>query len=416
VIAIIQPISDFFTGDHLYWLVIAIKLHKFSELLYRGNLGETGNMQLIDDRYELIYPDTKTVKKKWQDIKQLLISERGEKLLPLGIFTRNFGKIKVVSNSTLFTDWYVVGYVSFNEITSKILNWSMVVVFPILGSLIGSLFCIIIARKIVRPINHMVEAMHNAKGENYTNYIYDDSFKETQYICNQFNSMMERLAHMVNVVHAAELERKNAEFASLQAQIRPHFIYNTLENINMMLTTRGEMDIANLVTILGEMLRYNIDPKKNEVTLEEDLLQVEKYLKIQKTRFGERLSYSINISPETRGIWILRLLIQPIVENAVIHGIESLSYGGCISINTFINGQSLFVQIEDNGIGLPSNGDEGMILNKIFSGESGHFGIGNVNNRIKHHFGSIYGLKIIRKNPGTCVIITLPVRRNLNVV
>jgi two-component system sensor histidine kinase YesM len=416
VISIIQPISDFFTGDHLYWLVISINPHKFSELLYRGSLGETGSLHLIDDQYELIYPGSKTASDRWQDIRQSIISERGVKSLPLGIYKREFGNIQVVSSSTLFAGWYVVGYVSFNEITSKVFNWSIVFAFPLLIGLISSLFCIIIARKIVRPINYMVEAMHSAKGENYSTRIYDNSFKETQYICNQFNLMMESLAHMVNVVHAVELDRKNAEFASLQAQIRPHFIYNTLENINMMLTTRGEMDVANLVTMLGEMLRYNIDPKKNEVTLGEDILQVEKYLKIQKIRFGERLSYNINIKYETRDVWILRLLIQPIVENAVIHGIEGLPRGGNISINTFIDEQDLVIQIDDNGVGFPSDLNEDNILNITSSEKSGHLGIGNVNNRIKHHFGPMYGLKIIKKNRGTCVVIILPLRKVSNVV
>ena len=151
--------------------------------------------------------------------------------------------------------------------------------------------------------------MKEIENENYSIQISDSSFYETSYICKQFNHMSSHLNELIHDVYISQLNEKEAQFAALQAQINPHFLYNALDNMNMMLIVRGQEDISNFVMQLSQLMRYNIDTTRKYVTLMEDLEQVEKYLFIQKIRFGERLSYTVTCDETIKQVKIIKICL-----------------------------------------------------------------------------------------------------------
>jgi two-component system sensor histidine kinase YesM len=196
----------------------------------------------------------------------------------------------------------------------------------------------------------------------------------------------------------------------LASQINPHFLYNTLETIRMKARTKNETEIEELVKMLAKIMRRNIQIGDKLVPLEKELELVEYYLRIQQYRYGERISYNIDIKCNIDSLKIVPLLIQPIVENAFIHGLESYEEKGEIRI-IVEHKERLTIRVIDNGKGMSE-----AKLNEIIESfddysrlNSNHIGLNNVNQRIKLLYGDEYGLYITSKvDEGTSVCIELP--------
>jgi len=407
---LLRPISDLQTGQLLYWVVMALDLSRVSTLLTNGQLGETGRLQLVADDLSVLYPLSAEQEPRWQEVYRILTKSPGIKnnWRSSGMFTAK--NLQIITERNGLYGWYLVGYVPVDELTKHVFSLWTFLLLPLLGILTAILFSVLMAHSITKPIYRIVEAMHGVEDKKYDLLPGDRSFKETQYISDQFNVMMTYIDRLLNEVHAAELERKDAEFASLQAQIRPHFIYNTLENINMMMLVRGQADISKVVVDLADILRYNNNSASKQVQLSEDIAQVEKYLHIQQFRFGDKLRYNIRMQPETRNLMIDKLLIQPIVENSVVHGIGSRLEGGTIEITTALQDGQLLIYICDDGVGFDANALPMHAPHQQIFGEGGHIGLGNVMSRIRHYYGDEYGVRIERLEASTRVTLHLPAR------
>lgn len=229
--------------------------------------------------------------------------------------------------------------------------------------------------------------------------------------------MIESIEHLLNVVYEEKIHKeqlnsrqKEVEFKMLANQINPHFLYNTLETIRMKARAAGNTDVEELVKMLSKLMRRNIEVSATQVSLKSELQLVEYYLKIQKYRFEERIQFKIDIQCNIENYQILPLLIQPLVENAFVHGLEGLKGGG--EIRVIINkSDKLRIYVRDNGMGM-SEEKLAMIRKGLEEGQtvdSHHIGISNVNQRIKLMYGEEYGLIInSEKGKGTEVIIEIP--------
>ena len=406
--------ADLANGRALYDIVLALDVGRFSSVLADGRMGDSGQVRLVNANGENIYPPSeKTDDHEWAEVKQRILQER---LLPASRqepTLHRFEGWQIVSSRTKLNNWYLVGYTLADEITATIFNPFHFWIVPALAMLFTALFCVMLSRRISRPITRIVSVMKKAESSNFTDgtVVLDESFRETAYISNQFNEMMSHIRRLLNEIQKAEMERSAAELASLQAQIRPHFIYNTLENINMALIVRGQDDISQVVMELGEIMRYNINPKRKEVCLYEDVEQVEKYLHIQQFRFGGKLNYTISIAPETAQCMIEKLLIQPLVENSVIHGIGARPEGGTVWIESWLEDEErLCIRVADDGIGFDPNAKKPNESVGLF-GKGGHIGLDNVRRRIAYQYGDAYGLCFEKADVGASIVIILPVVR-----
>jgi len=238
------------------------------------------------------------------------------------------------------------------------------------------------------------------------------------------NMMIDSINKLIREVYEEKLlkeqlknKQKEIEFKMLASQINPHFLYNALETIRMEAHYNGQQKIAEVVKTLGKMLRRNLEVSNKLVPLQSEIELVQSYLYIQKFRFEERVSYQIETLTEVGGYYVLPLLIQPIVENAFVHGLENKHSGGVIRVVINREEEFLKILVEDNGIGM----DEGRLefmRNKLVDNESDdgkNIGLCNVNNRIKIYYGNDFGIKLYsEQGAGTKVFIYLPIEGDKN--
>jgi len=218
----------------------------------------------------------------------------------------------------------------------------------------------------------------------------------------------------------AQLRLKEAELRVLQAQINPHFLYNTLDSIQWLAVLHGVNDIQQMITALGELLRYSLDHVQNIVPIRKELENVENYLIIQKFRYGEKFSYHLNIEPEVLKFRIPRLLLQPLAENSIKHGLEPKFSHGSIWINGWLEGdEEAVIEVADDGVGMSEDFLTELMESlfnvpeeneaKIEVDNCKHIGLVNVNKRLIYNFGENSALKIRSKiNHGTTISFRIP--------
>lgn len=214
---------------------------------------------------------------------------------------------------------------------------------------------------------------------------------------DSFNKMMKKTKYLINKVYIKQYLLKEAEFKELKSQANPHFIYNTLELINCMARLKDYEGITDMVTALGKFLRYSLNKDSDMVTIKEDIEQVKNYLTIQQIRFGDKIKINFDVDERLYDKKILKFLIQPLVENAIIHGLEPKIGKGFINIKGYIKDDLIVFDIEDDGVGFGRSPKPGFGL-----------GMKNVDKLVKIHYGKEYGLSIPENLDITCVRLTIP--------
>lgn len=207
-----------------------------------------------------------------------------------------------------------------------------------------------------------------------------------------------------------EIQKKESEFKLLASQINPHFLYNTLEMIRMKALRNSDREVAEIVKILSKLMRKALERNHDEQSLTDELKFIEMYLQIQKLRFGERISYTITKDFEEDYL-ILPMVLQPLVENSFVHGIEPKVEKGHIHIAASKVEDELILLIQDNGIGITEEKLKNLQEMLIEAKDSDRIGLSNVNLRLKQYYGPEYGVRIDSKeNEGTAITITLPLK------
>ncbi len=253
--------------------------------------------------------------------------------------------------------------------------------------------------------------------------IYEELFENDISLTKHASLVMQKFHQLLNKQDAINLSKKQAEYLALQNQINPHFLYNTLEAIRGDAIYAGVMSIAETTEALSSFFRYTITEVKTLVTLEDELENAGNYFRIQQYRFDDKIKMVINY-PENENEENIRLLrlpkltLQPIIENAVFHGLEGKAAGGCITIQIETTNKNLLIKISDNGLGIPEQRlnqlNESLDMAAIptmheETRSKGGIALRNVSQRIKLLFGEDYGIHIYSiPGYGTDVAITLP--------
>jgi len=287
-----------------------------------------------------------------------------------------------------------------------------------------------ISDSISRPLRDLSAMMEKVGKGDFGVAISSGSKDEVGILSRHFNKMVSQVQKLIQEVYQEQYLKQKAELKSLRAQINPHFLYNTLESINWMARIRNVPEIGDMVKALGDLMRVSISGD-DFIKLDDEIVNISNYLKIQKFRYGDRFEASIEISPEIRRVTIPKLILQPIVENAIVHGLEDKVESGHIEITGVLSEGDVVITISDDGVGMD---DEKVVsLNRLFSeyseeqhapgGGTGsglignaaaddmhtHIGLINVDRRIRMYYGRKYGLGISSvKGSGTCVKAVLP--------
>ena len=239
-----------------------------------------------------------------------------------------------------------------------------------------------------------------------------------------FNDKIIRIKELIENIKIEQKNKKNTELWLLQAQINPHFLYNTLDTVVWMAEAGDSKKVVDMITALSSFLRIGLNKGKKFIQIREEIRHIESYLKIQKFRYDDILEYSIEIENSLYDMRILKLLLQPLVENALYHGIKYKREGGSIRIRGYEKDNNIILEVIDNGVGMDENKQnkiKAVIENTslensdIIRTNGDSFGLYNVAERIRLYYGNEYGLDIeSRENVGTTVTIILPAENNMN--
>lgn len=335
---------------------------------------------------------------------------------------------------TAKSDINVIGIVPVSELENRYSGFKgRVIAVTSISILITIVFAYFAVLRYAKKTRTIVKAMRLAQQGNLTVRVPTGRIDELDEIAVSFNRMCEELTHYINQVYVSEIKQKHAELVAFQAQINPHFLYNTLEAIRMRALTQGAADVGEMTYALGSMFRYAIKPE-TVVTLEDEANYCSQFLELYKVRYREKIDYRITIDEQVKSARLFKLFLQPLVENAIVHGIQPTKSGNLISIRAFKEQPSvLIVEVEDNGKGmeqekldavrdvLAGNGNAATpkldAVRDMFAGNGNaatpsSLGLRNVNERIRLIYGKAYGLEIHSlPMEGTVIRARLPLEK-----
>jgi two-component system sensor histidine kinase YesM len=314
------------------------------------------------------------------------------------------------------TGWTLINETPEAEFVSNILTLrQLIVIVIILSILLALLLSIYWIYRITKPFNHLVYAMREMEKGNLGIMLDETPSTELGIIGRRFNKMSMSIEELIEKNKSIEMEKRSLELESLQSQINPHFLYNALNTIKWVAMVRKEMSIVDSITTLGNMLRSIYKDRSLMMALQEEIEYIENYLKIMNARYGEGVQVSIHVPIELRSLKLIRFILQPIVENAFLHGMNSKSFNGKIEIAASRFEDDLIISVSDNGTGIPVDRLD-LIRKELIAEEfsprtsaSGSIGLANVNRRIKMQYGKYYGLSVdSHPDKGTEVTIRVP--------
>lgn len=264
-------------------------------------------------------------------------------------------------------------------------------------SVFSCVIAIWIADRISRPLRGLVSDIHHFGEGNLDTSASKYTFTEINELSASFNQASQKIVQLIDQVKQETQRRERAYYDALTAQIRPHFLVNTLNTIKWTAMLNGDKNTAEMLSQLGVLLTAVYDIGNETVTVEQEFSTLNAYVGIMQIRFGNTFRYSAVMQPGTENCEVPKFVLQPLVENAIIHGISDIQ-DGCIRVNSFISGDSLYLDVQDNGKGISEMAririKESARQGKHEKGKLAGIGLDNVDERIRLLFGQKYGLHI----------------------
>ena len=393
-------------------LLIEMAYQGLEEVLDEVTLGNGGYIYLMDSKGEII----------WHPKFELIASGRVKEnnLVAAGyddgsreeIF--NGTRQTVVTKTVGYTGWKLVGVIKGTGISLNMLKTRLFIVFVILLIIfIVILINSYISFRVTNTIRELEKSVKALEEGNLDADIYMGGSYEVQHLGKSVQDMKFRIKGLMQDIVSEHEEKRKSEFDSLQAQINPHFLYNTLDIIVWQIENEKQSEAVHTVTALARFFRLSLGKGKNIVTVRDEIDHVKNYLMIQHMRFKNKFDYEFDIAEDVLELPSLKLMLQPLVENAIYHGMEFMDGDGMITVKAWRKEDELYLSVADNGLGMTEDKVEMILTGKSTSGNGRGSGIGvkNVNERIKLYFGEAYGLTIDSEpDEGTTVIIHLPAK------
>lgn len=280
---------------------------------------------------------------------------------------------------------------------------SAIVISIILCLLISFAF----AFAVLSPLKKLRKSMKDIENENFNVVLSEKGNDEISLVCEGFNKMSKKLNELINEIYIVQLKKREAELMVLHEQINPHFLYNTLNTIYWMCKLEKAIESAKLVDGLSKLFRLSLNSGNEITTVRKEVEHLKYYMMIQNKRFEDMIHFDIQVSEDILHCSVVKLVLQPLVENAIHHGIEKKEKAGTIQVRIYKQADELIYEIIDDGPGA-DEADMNALLDQPEEGGRG-FGIKNVNDRIKLHFGNSYGIRFRTAiGQGMTVIVKQP--------
>ncbi|QMV41276.1 sensor histidine kinase [Cohnella cholangitidis] len=400
-----RRIVDSNTAELRGYLFIQLNDLFLDEYLRGVRIGSTGSLQITDHFGEVIYSQQSDL------FNNPKITSAIQELPSFGSGTITVdGKWLLSYDTSAVSNWKLTAVVPLNEVlgpNQQILK--VLLIMSGLGAIVSFVVALLFTAVLSKPVIGLAKVMSVASIDNLNVREQMSSIREISILQRNFNRLVDRTQQLLIENENAQKQKGDAQLKTLQMQIQPHFLYNTLDTIYWMSKKHGAEPISKLVTALGKFFRFTLNSSLERVSLEREVEHVENYLRILAFRYRDKLDYRITMEPELNDVWTMPLILQPIVENAIEHGIARLKTGGHINLDIYRSGHEVLIDIVNDGDDTDLSRMKQLLEDEK---QSDHVGLRNVHQRIQLSFGEAFGIRLIdRVNGRTLVRLCIPLSR-----
>ncbi|MDR0839890.1 MAG: sensor histidine kinase [Christensenellaceae bacterium] len=390
-------------------LLIDLRYDALAELFENVALSNEGYVYLIDTDGTILYHP------HHQLISSGLMQEANMDLASLrdGEYTQQIRgeECAVIVRKVGYTGWSVVGVIPHRGL---MMGGGQNILFVLI--ILALYFAIIIvvnayvSNKITDPISQLELSMQKLEKNIAGAEVYVGGSHEIRHLGRTIQQMVNQLKKLTDDIVAEQAQKQKSELNALQAQINPHFLYNTLDILVWMIEKQQPEDALKIVSALGRFFRLSLSKGKNIITVQDELEHVRNYLMIQQMRYKNKFTYTIEAEEGTLELSSIKLVLQPLVENAIYHGIEFMNEGeGTIDIRAYLRQGDLYLSVRDNGLGMPKETVARLLTEHVPVSIGSGIGLKNVHERIMLYFGEGYGVEIHSElDEGTLILLHLP--------
>lgn len=388
IVSVVRAVKDPDTGELLGVIIADMLTQAIEERIRDVTLGKTGYVFVQDSAGEIVYAP----------VNDTVYRIRGEWLQEEpGIHVINGERYQLLYTHSNVTAWSTVGMFRVGETLEQMESLRKYTIiaaslFIVLATVVSLRF----SASFVGPISKLRRLMAEAENGNLDVSFDTQCYSgEIRQLGGSFNSMMDKIRELLGMVYKEQRDKREAEIRTLQAQINPHFLYNTLDTIRWMAEEHQAGDIVKLVSALTKLFRVSLSRGREVISLADEMEHVRSYLYIQKVRYEDKLNYRIDVPDALLFLRVHKLILQPLVENAIYHGIKQKRGEGHISLTGLRRGKLLILRVEDDGAGMTAEkcAQLNAALRASGNREYDHgYGIFNVNDRIRLSYGKEYGL------------------------
>ncbi len=391
-------------------LLVDMNFSGIEQIFSKVNERGTGYVYLADRNGEIIYHPAQKA------IYSGLMNENNKEHSSYedGVHLERFNgeQRSVVIKTVGYTGWKIVSVTPTREIAMNHLQlrFFMLVVctVTILLILFGNIF---ISDRVTVPIRKLETSINYLdEGNMDADKIYIGGSHEIQHLGKTIVSMVRQMQKLMEDMIREQKEKQKSELDALQSQINPHFLYNTLDSVVWMIECEKQKDAISMIKALASLFRISLSRGNNIITIRDEITHARNYLEIQKVRYKNRFSYEIDIDPEIEECVTIKLIIQPLIENAIYYGVEHMDGDGRIMIKGYEKNGDIYIDVSDNGMGIPQDTLQKLLTDKTKThGKGSGIGLWNVHQRISLYFKNNYGLSIKSElDEGTVVTVHLP--------
>ena len=396
-------------------LLISIKYSAFSEIFGNSALDSARYSFLMDSSGNLVYhPKHAQINAGFMEYPPEVLAS----------YSDGSYKMKIDGSDVLccvetvgYTGWKLVSVSSREEIQLAGLKYRLFIVAIVLLVLLVSMgISSYLSRVLTNPIQNLEADVKKISEGDLDIKVHASGSFEVYHLGISIQKMTVKIRKLMQAIIKEQEEKRKSELDSLQAQITPHFLYNTLDIIVWMIEEDRRDEASQIVTSLARLLRISLSKGKHIITLEDELEHVRNYLMIQSMRFKNQFTYEVQMQPGIEYLKVIKLIVQPIVENAIYHGMDGMYGDGEILIRAYTEGSDLYISVQDNGMGMRPEQAEALLdyTKEIKTSKGNGLGVRNVHERIQLYFGKEYGV-IIKTvvDEGTEVLLHLPMVMNM---
>lgn len=391
-------------------LVLDVNFKSLDSLMERVSLGKKGYAYMVDAKGNIIYhPQQQLIysKLKSENVERVLTEADGSYKETMN------GEMRMITVQTLpLTGWKLVG-VSFmdevlttrNEMTTFMLRLILAVIILVIP------LAYLLSSKLSRPIKKLESSVRLLEKGQFSSQIDVNGYNEVKQLSQRFNIMVNRIRELMSQIVEEQEAKRKQEFEVLQSQINPHFLYNTLNSVVRLAGSSKNEEVVLMITSLSKFFRISLSQGRNIIPIRDELEHIRSYLTIQQMRFKGKFSFTIHAEEEVLSCETVKLVLQPIVENSIYHGIEKMVDPGVITVTAEIQQNKVRLAVKDNGLGMSEEQVQGLLNGSARKESISGSGVGlnNVHERIQLFFGKSYGLEVwSEQEEGTEVIIWLP--------